>query len=283
LVRKHGKGGASRLALVVLLATGTVAGYSDGDEFDAEGCGVAQQTEVAAHGDHSAQSRQDDGSKLPPPGGVAAGCGPDPKNKVVLTIPECEARAASCEHRMGNGDCRRLGRRCRLAEAWSGVLKGDFVTILKWIQGKLGSVCDEVVELRSANARLKKMLADGLFAFTQKVDPTSFKVLCAILAEGDVAKASRTLKMPDGTIRTLMRRWRTRGREYQAMLELVRWRKAIGRIETVALNENVLLEKADSADYPGLIADVLEKVTEMTGQNWRKKAQELEEMLRAVV
>jgi hypothetical protein len=40
--------------------------------------------------------------------------------------------------------------------------------------------------------------------------------------------------------------------------------------------------KAETEDYPGLVADVLEKVTEMTGENWREKAEELEEMLRSV-
>lgn len=48
----------------------------------------------------------------------------------------------------------------------------------------------DFVELRGAKERLEKMLADGLFAFTRKVDAASFKVLCTLLAEGDVAKAS---------------------------------------------------------------------------------------------
>ncbi len=34
------------------------------------------------------------------------------------------------------------------------------------------------------------------------------------------------------------------------MLDLVRWRKAVGRKETVPLNDNVLLERAKSTDYP---------------------------------
>ena len=67
------------------------------------------------------------------------------------------------------------------------------------------------------------------------------------------------------------------GKEYRAMLDLVRWRKAVGRKETVLLSDNLLLGKAQSVDYPQLIADVLEKVTEMTGGNWEKKAKELKE------
>ena len=151
------------------------------------------------------------------------------------------------------------------------------------IHREIAAVRSEFVELRSAKQRLEKMLADGLFAFTRKVDATSFKVLCCVLAEGDVAKASRMLAMPDGSVRTLMRRWRGMGKEYRAMADLVRWRKAVGRRETVLLNDNVLLGKADSEGYPGLVADVLEKVTEMTGENWMEKAEELEEMLRGLV
>ncbi len=153
---------------------------------------------------------------------------------------------------------------------------------LRSIHREIATVRSEFVELRSAKQRLEKMLADGLFAFTRKVDPGSFKVLCCVLAEGDVAKASRTLGMADGSVRTIMRRWRGMGKEYRAMLDLVRWRKAVGRKETVALNDNVLLGKAATEDYPGVVADVLEKVTEMTGDNWQEKAEELEEMLRVM-
>jgi hypothetical protein len=67
-----------------------------------------------------------------------------------------------------------------------------------------------------------------------------------------------------------MRRWRGRSKEYRAMLDLVRWRKAVGRKETMPLNDKVLHAQTKSTDYPGLIAAVLEKVTEMTGENWRK-------------
>lgn len=76
--------------------------------------------------------------------------------------------------------------------------------------------------------------------------------------------------MPDGSVRTLMQRWRKMG-------------KAVGRKETVPLNHDVLLGRADSVDYPGLLSDVLEKVTEMTGGNWQEKAGELEEMLEGLV
>ena len=55
------------------------------------------------------------------------------------------------------------------------------------IHREIASVRRDFGELRSAKQRLEKMLADGVFAFTRKVDATSFKVLCAILAEGEAA------------------------------------------------------------------------------------------------
>jgi hypothetical protein len=80
--------------------------------------------------------------------------------------------------------------------------------------------------------------------------------------------------------RDYLRRWRNMGKEYLAMLDLVRWRKAVGRREVVALNENVLLERAPPVDYPGLLADVLDGLLSMTEENWRERCGELAELLR---
>jgi hypothetical protein len=150
------------------------------------------------------------------------------------------------------------------------------------IRRDVAAVRVEFVAVRSAKERLEGALGKGLLGFAQKVDARSFKVLCAILSEGDVAKASRALEMPDGSVRTLIRRWRTMGKEYRAMLDLVRWRKAVGRRERVVLNESVLLEKASSVDYPGLLADVLDGLLSMTQENWKERCEELAELLRPV-
>jgi hypothetical protein len=92
----------------------------------------------------------------------------------------------------------------------------------------------------------------------------------------------RSERLADGSVRTLMRRWRKRDKEYLAMLDLVRWRKAVGHREKVALNENVLLEKAPAVDYPGLLADVLDGLLSMSEHNWRERCEELAELLRAM-
>ena len=54
-----------RLAALVLLAAGVVAGYADGDEFDDVGCTVAQQPGGTSHGARSAQAREGAGGKVP--------------------------------------------------------------------------------------------------------------------------------------------------------------------------------------------------------------------------
>jgi hypothetical protein len=155
--------------------------------------------------------------------------------------------------------------------------------MLAGIHREIAAVRSEFVELRGAKQRLEKMLADGLFAFTRKVDARSFKVLWTILAEGNVAKASRALGMPDPSVRTLLRRWPGRGKEYLAMLELVRWRKKMGRREKVPLNEAILQGRAETTDYPGLLSDVLDGLLSMNDGNWQDRCEGLVEVLRPVV
>jgi hypothetical protein len=154
---------------------------------------------------------------------------------------------------------------------------------LKNIHREIASVRQEYAELKSSKQRLEKMLADGMFAFTRKIDPASFKVFCSILAEGDVAKASRTLETSEDSVRSVVRRWAGRGKEYETMAELVRWRKKVGRREKVPLNDAILHERAQSVDYPGLLSDVLDGLLSVNEENWDERCQELAELLRPVV
>ena len=84
-------------------------------------------------------------------------------------------------------------------------------------------------------------------------------------------------------LRKLLRQWQTRGPAYQAMLDLDRWRKKIGRKETIPLNEAIRHEKADTTDYPVLLSDVLDGLLSMTETNWQDLCEELAEMLRPVL
>jgi len=151
------------------------------------------------------------------------------------------------------------------------------------IHSEIAAVRKDFGELRSAKQRLEKMLADGVFAFTRKVDATSFKVLCAILAEGDVSKAARRLEIGDPLMRYYLGQWKERGGAYSVMLDLVRWRKKVGRKETLPLNETILHEKAETTDYTGLLSDVLDGLLLMSDENWQERCEELQELVRPSV
>ena len=84
-------------------------------------------------------------------------------------------------------------------------------------------------------------------------------------------------------MRDLLREWAHRGGAYTRMLDMVRWRKGVGRTETVALNENITSGKARSTDYPALLSDVLDGLLSMTENNWEELSKELAELLRAEI
>ena len=151
------------------------------------------------------------------------------------------------------------------------------------IHREIAAVRQDYTELRTAKQRLEKMLAEGMFAFTRKIDAASFKVFCAILADGNVAKASRTLATSEDSIRGLVRRWANRGKEYETMVELVRWRKKVDGREKVPLNDAILHERAHAVNYPGLLSDVLDGLLSMNEENWDERCQELADLLRPIV
>jgi hypothetical protein len=153
--------------------------------------------------------------------------------------------------------------------------------LLRQVHHEIAAVRAAFAEERSARQRLEGMLGGGLFAFTRKIDAHSFRLFCAILAEGNIAKAARSLDIADSTLRDALRDWRSRGPAYLTLLDLVRWRKAVRVKGTVPFNENMLLEKSSSTDYPGLLSDVLDGLLEMTEDNWQERCEELAEMLRA--
>jgi hypothetical protein len=136
-------------------------------------------------------------------------------------------------------------------------------------------------EVQSAKARLEKMQADGLMKFTAKVDGKSFHVLCAIIACGDVAKASRELKMGDSTVRDIIRSWKKLGPSYAVMSDLVKWRKRVGGKYTVPFNDALLYEKeATTGSNENVFSDLLDAVLSMTESNWQDICAELESTLK---
>jgi transposase-like protein len=141
-------------------------------------------------------------------------------------------------------------------------------------------VRDEHRALKTAKQRLEQMQVEKLFAFTDKIDPSSFRILCAVLAQGDVAKASRSLNIKDTTLRKRMADWKKRGSAYRVLDDLVRWRKTMGRKGTVSLNEAITSETAAPVDYAGLLSDVLDELLEMDDENWEEKVEALAAVLR---
>ena len=160
------------------------------------------------------------------------------------------------------------------------VEKGGAGEILQGIHREIATVRTDFNQLRDAKRRLEAMMADGLFKFVQKIDLDSMRAVCAILAQGDVAKAGRVLNLADSTLRDLVRAWRGKGKEYKPLLDLVRWRKKMGRTDMVRFDESILQKDLVSADYPALISDVLDGILSVDAENWRERCEELAELLR---
>jgi hypothetical protein len=152
--------------------------------------------------------------------------------------------------------------------------------VLGRIFREIAAVRTEFRDLRRVKERLEQMQGEKLFAFTDQIDPESFRILCGILAHGDVAKASRALNLKDATLRSRMADWEQRGPAYRVLVDLVRWRKAMGRKGTVALNQAITHGTAAPCDFAGLLTDVLDEVLGMNAENWPEKADALAELLR---
>ena len=158
---------------------------------------------------------------------------------------------------------------------------GGVAQILNGIHREIAGVRADFVALKSARDHLQQMQGAGLLDFARRVDMESFKQLAAILAVGDVAKASRALGMKDATLRSAMATWRDRGPAYVAMLELVRWRKKTTGRAKVPLNEEILHDRAERTDLPGLLSDVLEGLLSMNNSNWEQQCEDLKDLLRS--
>jgi len=169
------------------------------------------------------------------------------------------------------------------AAAGNGESAPNTEAILKEIHQEIAAVRTDFQDMKMVKERLAKMQGEKLFAFTDKIDAPSFRIFCAVLANGDVAKASRALNESDSTLRTRMAEWDKRGPAYEVLGELVRWRKEMGRKETVTLPESILQNTAPSADFAGVLSDVLDEVLAMNDGNWSEKADALAELLRPYV
>src|SRR5262249_19830068 len=135
---------ALKFAGALLLAAAVEGGFADGDELDEVGCTVAQQAKGASHSAGSGATRERGDGKVPGSAGGSGGGGD------------------------GGGDA---GGKAEIRKAET--LKGEELSVremLRAIHEEIAAVRSEFGELRSAKRRLEKMLAEGVFAFTRKVD-----------------------------------------------------------------------------------------------------------------
>ena len=159
---------------------------------------------------------------------------------------------------------------------------GDVVPVLEGIKREIADVKAAYQENVTVRKRLEEAMAEGLLKFLGRVDAQSLRVVYAVLAKGDLAKAARELKMKDSTLRDLVGKWKGMGKDHAVLADLVRWRKDTKFKGTVPLNEAVLASQTSNVDYGGLIADVLDGLLMMTEGNWEDKREELAELLRPV-
>jgi hypothetical protein len=159
----------------------------------------------------------------------------------------------------------------------------DVVPVLEGIKREIADVKTGYQENLAARKRLEQAMAEGLLRFAGRIDAESLKVVYAVLAKGDLAKAARELKMKDSTLREFVAKWKGRGKDYAVLGDLVRWRKETKFQGTVPFNEAVWGGQTSSADYGALLSDVLDGLLTMTEGNWEEKREELADLLRPAV
>lgn len=137
-------------------------------------------------------------------------------------------------------------------------------------------------ELQTTKDRLEKMQGEGLFGFVQKIDRATLDVFFAILASGDIAKASRTLVMKDSTLRSQIAGWRKRGKPYLALAEFVRWRKSIKGQAGIDFAKRLASGAERETDLAALVRDIIEELEEFNSDNWEDKCDSLANLLRQV-
>jgi len=145
----------------------------------------------------------------------------------------------------------------------------------------LAAVANQNQALRAAKGRLEEMHGEGLFAFASKIDHTTLEQFFAILASGDIAKASRQLDLSDSTLRSKIAGWKRRGKPYAALAEFVRWRKSIKGQAGKEFAKRLASGAERDTDYPALIRDAIGELESFNSDNWAEKCDNLDELLRS--
>jgi hypothetical protein len=157
------------------------------------------------------------------------------------------------------------------------------VKTVERIDRNMETVAKQKADLSAAKARIEQMHGDGLFAFASKIDREARDIFLAILASGDVAKASRDLVTSDSTLRSKVAAWRKRGKAYVALAEFVRWRKAIKGKAGVEFAKRLASGAERDVDFPSLICDAVEELEMLDPDNWEERCGNLADALRKAV
>lgn len=157
-------------------------------------------------------------------------------------------------------------------------MAGDLKTVAK----NQHELRKENATLREAKERLAAMHAEGLLTFVHKIDADAFKLLVAVLVQGDVAKAVEALGLDKERVRWQLRSWRARDDAYRALVELIKWRKG-RRMAGVCEFKDALANVTAGTDRESVLSEVLSGLMSMTDGNWQDVCADLKVELRKLM
>ena len=194
-----------------------------------------------------------------------------PGGGVVVEFKSAAEAEALAKLQVGNGD--------QMHQMMKGIQE-QMATMRGEMRQGFAAVLVEHQALKSAKERLEQMQGENLFKFLLEIDDRAFRIICAVLVTGDVAKAARALSLKDSTLRQVLTSWRRRGGIYLGLLELLRWRKRRRITGTVPFNDALLYDDGGKSSRESVMAEVLDGVLSMTEANWPDVCAELETLLR---
>ena len=86
--------------------------------------------------------------------------------------------------------------------------------------------------------------------------------------------------MKDSSLRSVITRWKGRGKAYAALAEFLRWRKSIKGQAGQEFAKRLASGGERGTDYPALIRDVLGELESFNPDNWADRCDDLSKLLR---
>lgn len=145
-----------------------------------------------------------------------------------------------------------------------------------------GELRRENETLREAKAALAAIQSEGLLTFVHKINADAFKLVVAVLVQGDVAKAARALELELEPVRWRLRVWRKSRGVYRGLAELIRWRKG-KRMASPCEFKDALAKVVAGTDRETVLSEVLSGLRSMTDGNWQDVCADLKVELRKLV